>query len=123
MSKGKANIRFIGGRMDGIVEEGVNTRTVTNKISVDTGMWYRKNEKHVEIMKGGRLDANWMCYAVEHYEKGLKDNNGYIEYKFIEDVMIDRCTATTKVGKQCMNAQYKNFSVCKTHKRMEDRNQ
>ena len=123
MSKGKTKIKFMGGRLDGIIEEDVDTRTVTNQISVETKMWYRKNGEYVEVMKGGRLDNNWMSYAVENYVKGSKDNNGYIEYTYLEDAMVDRCTGITKTGKQCLNAQYKNFSVCRTHKKMLDRSQ
>lgn len=115
--KNKTKIKFIGGCLDGIFDENVPPQALSAYLNIKTGKWFRGAEEYVEVFKGGEIDSKWLCYEVHQYKKGSKDKNGYFEYQFTKPLIIDRCTAITQKGKQCMNSQYKDLPYCKTHKK------
>lgn len=88
----KANIRFIGGRLDAHTDY-IDVRNLLKSITVPTGSWFRVNGDKVDIVQGGNIDEYWHSYSLEIYNKTSKSKDGYFEYKFDEIVMIDRCTA------------------------------
>lgn len=116
MSKGKVGIVFIGGCL-AEEEFEISSRLATEHLVQPTGLWFKSTEDGgAAIMKGGSLDANWHSFGQHVYEKGKKNSLGLIEYKHVKSEIIDRCSAKTKAGTQCMKPRYKDFSKCVTHK-------
>lgn len=118
MPVGKAKIRYVGGFLDGRVFDAVDPRGLIETLIEPTGSWYKRVGDDVGVMKGGRFwkDKDWLSYNAHIYTKGSKDNDGYFEYQFSGDVIINRCSADTKKGLRCLKVCYKELSVCETHK-------
>jgi len=118
MPRGKANVQFTGGFLDGQTSEQVESRALFEELYQATGSWYRQPEPgdKVEIIEGGNLDENWIGYLVHKYKKCGKNDSGYIMYTFVKELLVERCTAITKSGKQCSKTKFKNLEYCETHK-------
>jgi len=116
VAKGKANIKFKDGCIDGEFIKNFNTRFMRSEIIQATGLWFREDGAGIQILKDGNLDKKWHSYEVHIYKKAKKDQEDYFVYEFDRSEIIDRCTALTESGKRCMKSCYKNLSVCETHK-------
>jgi hypothetical protein len=70
----------------------------------------------MSIMKG-KLNSLWHSYCVSVYERNelTKTSSGNVEYKYIGERDVERCTALTQKNVQCMNAAIHGNSFCTTH--------
>lgn len=117
MPKGKVKIKFIGGFLDGTLEDNFDSRGATSEITLNTGVWYREDGENIQVIKGTKPDSQWLGIETHLYKKGSKDKTGYLEYDFVQSKFVKRCSTITKAGRQCMKSCYKELSVCETHKK------
>lgn len=117
MPRGYTTIYLEGGPNDGEVFEDVPLRQLPNKIQIPTSTFFASNpDGSMSIMKG-ELTKNWHSYAVNIYLKkdNVKHQLGTI-FQWYENVMVERCKATTKQGKQCLNSvKIDNGQFCTMH--------
>ena len=118
MPRGKATIRFIGGVLDGEIQEDVAAIYLTDKIRSFTGVWIRVlPDETAQVMKGGKPDSFWQSYNEDVYEKQLeRDNSNSIVYKFIEKQIVNRCKGTTKKGTRCLKPTKNDEAYCPQHR-------
>jgi hypothetical protein len=115
MSKGKASLYLEGGPLDKDILEDIDARHIQEKIRFPTLTWGRKVDGNIEIIKGGKLDKFWNFTAQDVYEKTLRRNGELIVYSFLETETVDRCSAITKSGNQCMKSARIGKDTCETH--------
>jgi len=115
MSKGKTSLYLEGGPMDKEVLEDIDTRHVQEKISFPTSTWGRKVDGNVQIMDGRKKDKFWLFTAQDVYKKTPQRKDGLIVYSFYETQTVERCSALTKAGSQCMKAARIGQETCETH--------
>lgn len=118
MPRGKVKIKFVGGFLDGNFYDNVDSRVALNELHEASGSWYRKSDsgEKVEVIMGGQLDRNWIGFLVHIYKKMGKGDDGYLQYKFVREKLVERCTAFTKTARQCMKSRFKDLQVCESHK-------
>ena len=116
--RGYSNVMYVGGFYDGKTDNLPNN-ILRDKIRIMPEYYYSaaKNGKGMDIRRfNGKLDENWQCFIVFIYQKKPKKNNSTgVVYEFIEELEIDRCSALTKKGKQCLNESERNSEFCKQH--------
>jgi hypothetical protein len=115
MIKGKTSLYFEGGPLDKEVLEEIDTRHVQEVISFPKTTWGRQVDGNIQIMSGGKKDNFWLFTAQDAYKKTLRRKDGLIVYSFFESQTIDRCSALTKAGSQCMKAARLGQETCETH--------
>jgi hypothetical protein len=115
MSKGKASLYLEGGPMDKEVLEDVDARYVTDVVSFPTSTWGKEVDGNVHIMDGGKKDKFWTFTARHVYKKTPQRKDGLIVYTFDETLTVERCSALTKAGSQCMKAARNGQKTCETH--------
>lgn len=116
MSMGRADVKYIGGFRDGDEDLGVSAMSLSDELAFATGMWFRKKDDSMVIMKGP-LDDSWDSFGTHKYKKiGKNKDTGFIEYSFESEEMIHRCSANTKSGSRCKKNACKDFEYCTVHK-------
>ena len=122
MSKGKAKVKFIGGVLDGAVDDEFDTRAMTAQImSYFGGVCVSDDEMRLDLdRKMPFSHTNWISHAYDVYKKKSKGKDGYFTYMFFKSITVHRCRALTQSQGRCMNEAGKN-NLCPQHERMGKR--
>jgi len=115
----RVNITFIGGYNDGEIIENVPVNQLRAELSFRTqdDIYFASHPSgDMSIMKG-KLNSLWHSYSVSVYQKSESAlaYTGSVEYVFVEDRDVERCTALTQKNTQCMNAAIHGNPLCTTH--------
>lgn len=118
MSNKLINISLIGGEHNGEIIENFPVNRLPPSFSFKDDLFFATNPSGgIDIMKG-KLNEFWHSYSVVVYLKGpLKEDTDDVEYKFIEERMVERCSALTNKGRQCLKPAVNSQSFCTTHSR------
>jgi len=114
------NITFVGGGdANGEIMENVPVNRLTPELSfrIQGDIYFANHPSgDMSIMKG-KLNNLWHSYSVSVYEKNelTKASTGNVEYNYIGERVIERCTALIQKNKQCMNAAIHEKTICTTH--------
>ncbi len=113
------NIAFIGGYNDGEIIENVPVNQLRAELSFRTqdDIYFANHPSGgMSIMKG-KLNKLWHSYSVCVYQKSesAQASTGTVEYVFVEDRDVERCSALTQKKTQCMKAAMHGKTLCTTH--------
>ncbi|MCG3760328.1 hypothetical protein EXA21_12425 [Vibrio cincinnatiensis] len=117
MARGYTDIHLKGGSKDGEVISDVPLKQLPKAVAVRSEHYFAtSNDGGVGICKG-ELSKKWHSYSQEVYSKleNQPHKSGTV-FQFVEKVMVDRCSATTKSGTQCLHAALHGETMCGTHK-------
>ncbi len=120
MARKQVNITFVGGGdLNNEIIENVPAHRLAPELSlrIQDDIYFANHPSgDMSIMKG-KLNNLWHSYSVSVYEKNelTKAPSGNVEYNYIGERVIERCTALTQKNTQCMNAAIHEKSLCTTH--------
>lgn len=113
------NITFVGGYNDGEIIENVPVNQLRPELSFRTqeDIYFANHPSGDMAIMKGKLNNLWHSYSVSVYEKNefTKASTGNVEYNFVKDRDVERCTALTQKNTQCMNAAIHENPFCTTH--------
>jgi len=115
----RVSITFNGGGADGEIIENFPINQLRPELSIraQEGTYFATNPSGGMSIIKGKLNSLWHSYSVSVYEKNelTKASTGNVEYDYIGERDIERCTALTQKNTQCMNAAIHGNSLCTTH--------
>lgn len=124
MPRGYTTVTFTGGIMDGEIIDNVSLRNLPNKVNFQHEIYFATaRDGGMNLMKG-KLNKHWYSYTIDIYEKAPNDKykKGTI-FEFLETREVERCSAITKKGTQCLHSAMHNKSYCcATHNNKESDN-
>lgn len=116
----RVHITFIGGGdANGETIENVPVNRLKPELSfrIQGDIYFANHPSgDMSIMKG-KLNSLWHSYCVSVYKKNelTKASTDHVEYKYIGERDVERCTALTQKNTQCMNAAIHEKPFCATH--------
>lgn len=118
----RVNILFIGGQIDGEILEDAPVNRLLPQLTVRTqdGIFFAENPSGGMTVMEGNLNNLWHSYSISIYKKSdlKREAEDNVEYEFVEYRDVERCSALTKKGTQCMHAAIYGKSICTTHNHM-----
>ena len=117
MSNRYVNISFIGGNNDGETLEKVPFSKLPPRFYFPSETYFVENESGGMSIYKGKLNQDWHSYSASIYERIVDSNEPEttINYKFLEDIMVDRCSALTIKKVKCMKPAIYGKLCCSTH--------
>lgn len=117
MSSKLINIIFIGGDNDGEILENVPVNKLLPRLYFPSDTYFAENESVGMSIYKGKLNQYWHSYSASVYERSADSNHSEttINYKFMEEIMVDRCLALTTKKVRCMKPAIYGKSCCLTH--------
>jgi len=120
MARGKTDVCYFGGILDGKVVLQEDTRSLFQKINVYHKSFYAIDHKGGQALLENELKAHlWDHRLTDVYEK-MKSKKGVsgVAYKFSYTEIAFRCNAITKAGTRCKN-EADLSRVCSIHNKLK----
>lgn len=116
MAKGKTEIRFYGGNLDGFVDSEVSTRFTVDRIASACKAYFATSPDGGGVeLRRGELNKYWFSASEDVYFKRKRQCGSFgVEYQFAGKREVGRCAAVTKAGSQCLNAAREGQYYCGT---------
>lgn len=116
MARGKTDVRYFGGILDGEIHLQINTRFMYEKISIRHESFYAIDSKgNQKLLKDESKEGLWDHRLVDVYNK-IETNKPGISYQFDHTEILFRCNAINKNGNRCKH-ECGLSRVCSTHNR------
>lgn len=111
------NIDFIGGDNDGEILENFPVNKLPPRFYFPSDTYFAANESSGMSIYKGKLNQYWHSYSASVYERVADSNQSEttINYKFIEEIMVDRCLALTTKKVRCMKPAIYGKLCCSMH--------
>ena len=121
MARGRTDVRYFGGIMNGKIEEQVNTRFMVDSHSVFHDSFYAIDSKGGQALLEDESKRHlWDHHLVDIYKKAKQTPNvSGMRYEFSHTEIRFRCNAINNNGKRCKNES--NASrICLTHSKVKE---
>lgn len=115
MPRGYTNVKFVGGPLDGHIEEMVIIKHLVKNYRVRSDKFFASEPNGGMSIRSGKLSSNWHSFSQDIYirQKKPKHSGGeFTIYLFDRNIIIERCQAITKQGTQCTRSAREGTNHC-----------
>jgi hypothetical protein len=111
------NISFIGGYKNGEILENFPVNKLPPRFYFPSDTYFTEDKSGGMSIYKGKLNQHWHSYSASIYERTVDSNEPEttINYTFVEEGIIDRCSALTTKKVRCMKPAVYEKPCCLIH--------